>query len=167
MTLYNATHSMQANLPTLIMIARRPKAGIALWPMLLVLILMMQLVGCDGGHARSSIVTIDWQTSPLDLNLRGMNGSSYLFRCSPGKPEPSLVTGNGVYTDASSICAAAVHAGAIDSRRGGVVKIQILPGKATYAGSTQNFLRSQDYMHSWGGSFAVLSAVDYHVEKSQ
>lgn len=103
------------------------------------------------------MASIDWQTTPLDLDLRGMNGSSYLFRCPAGKPIPALVTGNGVYTDASSICGAAAHAGAIDSRRGGVVMIQILPGQGAYVGSMQNFLRSQDFPHPWAGSFAVLS----------
>ena len=36
-------------------------------------------------------VEIDWQTSPLDLDLRGMNGERYAFRCPPGKPQPSRV----------------------------------------------------------------------------
>ncbi len=120
-------------------------------------LLLMVLAGCDHSHSGPAIAPIDWQTSPLDLNLRGMNGSSYLFRCPAGKPVPALVTGNGVYTDGSSICGAAVHAGAIDSRRGGVVMIQVLPGQNAYIGSMQNFLRSQDFPHPWAGSFAVLS----------
>jgi len=103
---------------------------------------------------------IDWRTSPLDLNLRGMNGKSYLFRCPAGKPVPDSVAGSGVYTDASSICAAAAHAGAIDAQQGGPVMIQILPGQGDYRGSTRNFIRSTTYPRAWGGSFAVLSATD-------
>lgn len=133
----------------------------------LALLLVALLVSCDRGNTSAAVATIDWQTSPLDLNLRGMNGSSYLFRCPSGKPAPALVTGSSVYTDASSICAAAVHAGAIDSQRGGVVRIQILPGQAAYTGSTRNFLRSQDYARSWGGSFAVLSTANSPAEESQ
>src|SRR6185312_2547285 len=116
---------------------------------------------CRHAHTASPPPAIDWHTSALDLNLRGMDGKSYLFRCPAGKPAPESVTGSGVYTDASSICAAAAHAGAIDAQRGGVVMIQILPGRDGYLGTTQNFIHSADYAHAWGGSFAVLSADDF------
>lgn len=116
-------------------------------------------IACDRPHSESAAAPVlDWRTSALDLNLRGMNGQSYRFRCPAGKPIVESVAGSGVYTDASSICAAATHAGAIDAQRGGVVMIQILPGQRDYRGSTQNFIRSNDYTHDWGGSFAVLSA---------
>src|SRR5690348_18335939 len=124
------------------------------------LVLGTVLSGCRHPH-REPLNVIDWRTSPLDLNLRGMNGKSYLFRCPAGKPLPGSVTGSGPYTDASSICAAAAHAGAVDAQRGGVVMIQILPGRDGYLGTTQNFIHSADYAHAWGGSFAVLSADDF------
>lgn len=119
------------------------------------------LVACQHAGPAGAPPSIDWRTSPLDLNLRGMIGNSYLFRCPAGKPVPESVIGSGPYTDASSICAAATHGGAIDPRRGGVVMIQILPGRNSYAGSTQNFIHSADYPHAWGGSFAVLSTADF------
>lgn len=119
------------------------------------------LAGCHHAHTAKPPPAIDWRTSPLDLNLRGMNGKSYLFRCPAGKPVPESVTGSGPYTDASSICAAAAHAGAIDAQRGGVVMIQILPGSEGYPGTTRNFIRSAGYAHAWGGSFAVLPANDF------
>lgn len=119
------------------------------------------ITGCQRAHIAAPPPAIDWRTSPLDLDLRGMNGKSYLFRCPAGKPAPESVTGSGPYTDASSICAAAAHAGAIDAQRGGVVMIQILPGRNGYLGTTQNFIRSADYPHAWGGSFSVLSADDF------
>ncbi|MBN8737527.1 MAG: hypothetical protein J0H27_14830 [Xanthomonadales bacterium] len=117
------------------------------------------LASCQRAHTAQPPM-IDWRTSPLDLNLRGMNGKSYLFRCPAGKPVPDSVAGSGVYTDASSICAAAAHAGAIDAQQGGPVMIQILPGQGDYRGSTRNFIRSTTYPRAWGGSFAVLSATD-------
>ncbi len=98
---------------------------------------------------------IDWLTSPLDLDLRGMNGVRYAFRCPPGKPQPSRVVGSGPYTDHSSICSAAVHAGAIRAMGGDVV-IEIRPGEARYVGSEHNFIRSIDYDGRWSGSFIVL-----------
>ena len=99
---------------------------------------------------------IDWQTSPLDLDLRGMNGERYAFRCPPGKPMPSRVAGSGPYTDDSSICTAAVHAGAIHAKDGGDVTIEIRPGQARYAGSDRNYIKSGDYEGTWDGSFVVL-----------
>ncbi len=128
---------------------------------LMVLPLVATLAACRHAHPAQTLAAIDWRTSPLDLNLRGMNGKNYLFRCPAGKPVPESVTGSGPYTDASSICAAAAHAGAIDSRRGGMVMIQILPGRNNYFGTTQNFIHSADYAHPWGGSFEVLSADDF------
>jgi hypothetical protein len=103
---------------------------------------------------------IDWQTSPLDLDLRGMNGERYAFRCPPGKPWPSLVTGSGPYTDDSSICTAAVHAGVLHAGSGGDVEIEIRPGLPAYAGSERNYIRSGDYGSAWSGSFIVLHPVD-------
>jgi hypothetical protein len=114
-------------------------------------------MACHRAHMESAQPVLDWRTSALDLNLRGMNGKSYRFRCPAGKPLPESVTGSGIYTDASSICAAAAHAGAIDAQHGGVVMIQILPGQSDYRGTTQNFIRSDDYKQGWNGSFAVLS----------
>lgn len=133
----------------------------------LALALLTPLAACQRAHTAATLPTVDWRTSPLDLNLRGMNGKSYLFRCPSGKPAPESVTGSGVYTDASSICAAAAHAGAIDAQRGGLVMIQILPGQNDYHGTMQNFIHSADYARAWGGSFAVLSAADFHADKSR
>jgi hypothetical protein len=98
---------------------------------------------------------IDWQISPLDLDLRGMNGERYAFRCPPGKPLPSRVSGSGPYTDDSSICTAAVHAGAISAKDGGEVTIEIRPGEARYPSSERNYIRSAAYDRAWSGSFVV------------
>lgn len=103
---------------------------------------------------------IDWRTSPLDLDLRGMNGERYLFRCPPGKPLPSRVIGSGPYTDDSSICSAAVHAGAIGAKDGGEVTIEIRPGEARYVAAERNYVRSVAYEHAWSGSFVVVPRKD-------
>lgn len=100
---------------------------------------------------------IDWTTSPLDLDLRGMNGERYAFHCPPGKPLPGRVIGSGPYTDDSSICSAAVHAGALHARDGGTVTIEIRPGESHYAASERNYLRSSAYDRAWSGSFVVLT----------
>ncbi|HEX5122651.1 MAG TPA: LCCL domain-containing protein [Rhodanobacteraceae bacterium] len=99
---------------------------------------------------------IDWRTSPLDLDLRGMNGERYLFHCPPGTPLPNRVIGSGPYTDDSSICSVAVHAGAIGAKDGGDVAIEIRRGEARYAASERNDIRSVAYEGTWSGSFVVL-----------
>lgn len=101
--------------------------------------------------------TLDWQTSPLDLDLRGMNGERYEFLCPPGKPQPSRVVGDGIYTDDSSICTAAVHAGVIYPKEGGSVAIEIRRGQEKYAGADRNYVQSNSYAGPWSGSFVVIT----------
>jgi hypothetical protein len=103
------------------------------------LALLVPFVACQRAHTVAPLSAIDWRTSPLDPNLRGMNGKSYLFRFPAGKP----------------------------AQRGGLVMIQILPGQDGYRGTMQNFIRSADYAQSWSGSSAVLSAVDFRARSPQ
>ena len=107
--------------------------------------------------AGAASVPIDWQTSPLDLDLRGMNGERYVFACPPGKPGANRVAGSGPYADDSSICGAAVHAGVLRARTGGAVTIEIRPGETRYAGSEHNYVKSVAYEHGWSGSFVVVA----------
>lgn len=100
---------------------------------------------------------VDWRTSPLDLNLRGLNGERFRFRCPPGKPGAGQVIGSGPYTDGSSICAAAVHAGVIRAASGGLVTIELRAGQAHYLGSLSHYVQSEDYEQFWSGSFLVIA----------
>ena len=100
---------------------------------------------------------IDWRTSPLDLNLRGLNGERFQFQCPPGKPAPGQVVGSGPYADGSSICAAAVHAGALRSSAGGLVTIEVRPGQSHYSGSMGHYVRSESYEAFWSGSFLIVT----------
>jgi LCCL domain len=100
---------------------------------------------------------VDWRTSPLDLNLRGLNGERFRFRCPPGKAVAGQVIGSGPYTDGSSICAAGVHAGAIRAAAGGLVTIEVRPGEAHYSASLSHFLQSEAYEKFWSGSFLVIA----------
>ena len=100
---------------------------------------------------------VDWGTSPLDLNLRGLNGERFRFHCPPGKPKSGQVIGSGPYTDGSSICAAAVHAGVINAASGGVVTIEVRPGEAHYPASLSHFIQSEGYERFWSGSFLVIA----------
>ena len=79
--------------------------------------------------------------------------------CPPG-PYSGSVWGGGdperTYTDDSRICRAALHAGVIGIQ-GGKVLVTHLPGRASYAGSTANGVRTDGY-GSWSGSYTVEAA---------
>lgn len=101
---------------------------------------------------------VDWRTSPLDLNLRGLNGERFRFRCPPGKAVSGQVIGSGPYTDGSSICAAAVHAGVIRAASGGFVTIEVRPGEAHYSATLMHYVQSEACEQFWSGSFLVVAA---------
>lgn len=83
---------------------------------------------------------------------RGQNGTSFVHQCPPGGSFGS-VWGSGPYTDDSSICTAAVHAGRIQQAAGGAVTVFIHPGRASYPGSAANGVTSSTFA-SYPGSFA-------------
>ena len=89
-------------------------------------------------------------------SLRGHNGTTYHFRC-PAHGMAGSVWGTGTYTDDSSVCTAAVHAGKITLSGGGLVLIRIARGRSSYAGSARHGITSRSY-GSWDGSFTVVSA---------
>jgi outer membrane protein OmpA-like peptidoglycan-associated protein len=71
--------------------------------------------------------------------------------CPASTRTPGEVWGSLVYTTDSSLCAAAVHAGAVD-RRGGEVTIILMPGRRAYRGSARNGITSSAY-GEWPSSF--------------
>lgn len=88
-------------------------------------------------------------------NYRGQLGQTFLVQIT-GSIHGS-VWGTGVYTDDSSLAAAAVHAGALRDGQTGVVKVTILAGQTSYRGSTRFGVRSLSY-GSWAGSYKVQRA---------
>jgi LCCL domain len=67
------------------------------------------------------------------------------------------VWGDGVYTDDSSLGAAAVHAGLLGPGETGTVRVTILPGQDRYTGSTRHGVTSADY-GAWAGSYRLDGA---------
>jgi hypothetical protein len=95
-----------------------------------------------------------WVLAPCAY--RGNDGLELDYSCPPGgtlRP----VWGDGIYTDSSSVCSAAVHAGALSQARGGNVGIVIGPGRESYAGSSSNGVVSEPF-RDWDGSFEVLTS---------
>lgn len=95
-----------------------------------------------------------WDLSPF--TYRGQDGQRIAYTCSADGTLGS-VWGTEVYTDDSSVCSAAVHAGLITVEDGGRVVIEIAPGEEEYEGSEANGVESSDYA-SWAGSFTFPAA---------
>lgn len=65
--------------------------------------------------------------------------------CAAEATASGAVWGNGTYTADSSICRAALHAGAVGAG-GGAVELRVMPGLASYPASSRNGVDAQ----SWG-----------------
>jgi hypothetical protein len=88
--------------------------------------------------------------------FRGRDGARFVYSC-PSYGTAGAVWGTDVYTDDSSVCTAAVHAGRITLAGGGTVTIEIRPGEESYAGSARNGVTSSSW-GSWVGSFVIVAA---------
>ena len=102
--------------------------------------------------SESTIPPLQW--SDVASSLRGRLDQDFTYRC-PSGGRVGTVYGTDVYTDDSSICSAAVHAGLITARDGGKVIIRIRPGEDSYVATDRNGVRSSRY-GGWGGSFIFL-----------
>jgi hypothetical protein len=103
----------------------------------------------------SGSANINWAAQADQL--RGRNGQHFTFSCPAGGPASTRVWGSDLYTDDSSICSAAVHAGAITLARGGSVTIEIRPASDSYRGTERNGIMSKSYGH-YDGSFVIVPA---------
>jgi len=83
-------------------------------------------------------------------------GAQYEYNC-PAHGQPHQVWGTDVYTDDSSVCTAAVHAGLITVAKGGKVTIQMVDGQPSYRGSTRHGIKTAQY-GAWGGSYIIVDA---------
>lgn len=71
--------------------------------------------------------------------------------CTADATQSGTVWGSGTYTADSSICRAAMHAGAVPAG-GGIVSVAPAPGQASYAGSAANGVTTSSY-GPWTASF--------------
>lgn len=88
--------------------------------------------------------------------LRGEPGAIFSVSCPSNCAEGGSLWGSDTYTGDSSVCRAAIHAGAIP-RAGGTVMVRVDPGRPAYRGSVHYGVRSSDY-GSYASSFTVLFA---------
>ena len=78
------------------------------------------------GAVEPKVWGTDWADSARVL--RGQTGTRFVFVC-PAAGRKDQVWGTDIYTDNSSVCSAALHAGAIVYENGGIVTIEHLPGR--------------------------------------
>jgi uncharacterized small protein (DUF1192 family) len=64
------------------------------------------------------------------------------------------VRGTDIYTDDSSLAAAAVHSGALRADETGTIIVNVLPGQQTYAGSSRHGVFSSD-SSAWTRSYTL------------
>lgn len=95
---------------------------------------------------------IDWEYGVADL--RGRLDQSFTFTCMPNGRIHN-VWGSDLYTDDSSVCSAAVHAGLINTREGGTISIRMISGQGAYTGTSRNGVSTIGY-GNWHGSYIFL-----------
>ncbi|CAD7944314.1 unnamed protein product [Amoebophrya sp. A120] len=93
-------------------------------------------------------------TLPTTKLSQGPPGTTVLAHCPPGCGGPagnkssgdgtSGVFGTGIYAEKTPICAAAVHDGLLDKKRGGDIVVSVAHPQARYRGSDQNGVISED-----------------------
>jgi len=93
------------------------------------------------------------QPDPGDLRtLRDQVGKTFRFEVVGSRT--GFLWGTDVYTDDSTLAAAAVHAGVLSDGQKGVVKVTVLAGREGYEASTRNGVSSGSW-GSWPGSYRV------------
>jgi hypothetical protein len=98
------------------------------------------------------------QFSCFDTTVEGAQvGDTYAGSC-PAGCEAGSVWGTGIYTDDSSICTAAAHAGAISLSDGGDFTLVFLAGQASYGASEENNIVSFEW-GSWDLSYGFSNTI--------
>lgn len=92
--------------------------------------------------------------------LTGEPGATVEVTCPAGCAD-AIVWGSGPYTDDSSICVAAIHAGTITSA-GGSFTVTIAGAGVSFPGSTANDVTTHDWAE-WGRSFTTNTAGGYPI----
>lgn len=113
---------------------------------------------------RNSYITLEDGSATLlrsfqcyDTDLGLFNQGDSMTGICPAGCDPTIIWGTDVYTNDSSLCTAAAHAGVITLAEGGPITIIREPGRDEYPASTQNGITSEPW-GSWGGSFRVERA---------
>jgi hypothetical protein len=96
------------------------------------------------------------QAAPLQCPSTMPGGTAEIECGCPATGGGGSVWGTDFYTDDSSLCHAAVHAGAIPAT-GGTIHARAMPGRDYYTGSRRNGITSADY-GQWSRSVVYVGA---------
>ncbi len=118
------------------------------------LALALAIVGVSAAQEISEGTAILFACDSTGRDIAGETGATQTIYCPAGCT--GSVWGTDIYTDDSSVCTAARHAGVI-ADAGGYVAVTILEGQESYAGSERNGVASSDW-GSWERSFSVAPA---------
>jgi len=83
---------------------------------------------------------------------------TYIVKCPICEGTEGSVWGTDIYTDDSSVCLAAAHAGTLDLEIGGLLLVTMSEGLEAYTGSEANGVTSRVY-GTWGASFSTAPFV--------
>ncbi|MDZ7707729.1 MAG: LCCL domain-containing protein [Trueperaceae bacterium] len=109
--------------------------------------------------AIGSAVVLDCDQRADEGELASLRpGERATVSCPAGCSSGRTVWGTDVYTDDSSVCRAAVHAGIVDLQQGGTATLTILPGASSYLGTDRHGIRTVPY-GSWDRSFSLERAI--------
>jgi len=108
------------------------------------------LIALLASAGAQSLATID--------AVPGLQPGSILVLTLKGEASRGQVWGTGVYTSDSSLASAAVHAGALADGQTGAVIVEVLPGAASYEGSSRYGVTSAKW-GSFGKSFRFLTSM--------
>jgi hypothetical protein len=117
-------------------------------------VLLLSASASIGASVEPKVSGTNWGDTAIAL--RNQPGSRFVYVC-PASGRKDQVWGTTIYADNSSVCSAALHAGAFTYENGAIVTIEHLPGRASYTGSTQNGITSAS-LGAWPGSFQIIGA---------
>ena len=110
------------------------------------------------GMAGRDRATADLAVSPLRFKDRG--ATQGLLECAcPAQQSRGPVYGTDIYTDDSSICRAAVHAGIVDPAVRGAVRVEGIAGVESYRPSVRHGVSSQR-RDAWPRAFRFVADAD-------
>lgn len=110
--------------------------------------------GVDCGGSCAACPGIWLETAAEQNGGAIMPYDQYTIAC-PAHGEVDSIWGSDIYTDDSSVCTAAVHAGVITGTTAQNVTIEIWPAQDAYAATTRHGITSLSY-GSWWYSFVFV-----------
>jgi len=115
--------------------------------------------GPDLGAVESTASVVDGEGPEILEDPQGgitsyRNRNNEVFFFEVTGVDSGAVWGTDVYTDDSTLGKAAVHAGVLQVGQTSVIKVTILPGQDSYAGSERNGIATSSY-GSWVGSYRI------------